>query len=479
MLKKTKIVATLGPASDSQKTIQEMIEAGADVFRFNTKHSDPQWHAERIDRVREVAKKMGISVAILVDLKGPEIRVGQFSGGGMDLEAGEEIYLVSKQQKSLKAKQIEIEELKVVNNLEAGQSVYLDDGFLELRLEKITSQRGERLIKTTVVEGGFLKDKKSINFPGAQIDIPSLIKQDLEFLSMSAKKDVDFVAYSFVRNKTDIEKLREVLKKEGLQTGVISKIESQQAIDNFEEILEASDGIMVARGDLGVELPLEKVPFYQKMMVKRCREEAKPVIVATQMLESMIERPRPTRAEVSDVANAVYDATDAIMLSGETAGGKYPVKSVAVMTQISRFIESKRAISKIEYSGQSLNEVVTYSAYRMMESKFLEDMGIRAFVVFTSTGATPRFLSRFRPKLPIYAVTDQKSTRDQLNLSYGVKAVYRPFPQGHKEMRLTQSALECLRDQQVLKKGDQIVLIYGKHWGQPGESNTIRIEKIQ
>lgn len=471
---KTKIIATIGPVCDSEKKMIELIKAGASIFRFNTKHGSLKWHASRIARLRKVSKELDIPVATMMVLRGPELRVGIFPDGQMKLKQGETVWLRRKAKKKKTDREIVLPELRSVKGLKQGMVVYLDDGFLELKIIKVIGFSG---IETEVIEGGWLKDNKSINFPGARIDLPSLIKKDLQFLSIPNRQEIDFFSYSFVRNRRDILELRKTLKKQGLKAKIIAKIETKLAIDNFEEILKETDAVMIARGDLGVEIPMEEVPFNQKRIIRRCREEAKPVIVATQMLESMIEKPRPTRAEASDVANAVYDATDAIMLSAETAMGKFPIKVVETMVKIASFSEERRVLEKVECKGRNLTEVVSFSAMKMLNNKYFENNHPRGFVVFTDSGVTVRFLSRLRPSIPIFAITDNKQVRDQLCLFYGVCPFYHKFP--HGRIRSTRYALEFLKRKGVLKKDDRVILIYGKQWGIPGGTNTIRVEEIK
>lgn len=473
----TKTIATLGPASDSEKTIKEIIKAGASIFRFNTKHGDLKWHGERINRVRKIAKKLATPVAILVDLRGPELRVGTFVGGQIRLVKNELIHFVAN-PKTCKEKCILIEELPLIKGLKQGNTIYLDDGYLETKVIKISKDR--KNVTARVVEGGFLKNNKGINFPAADLDLPSLIKKDLEYISMPAKQDIDFFGYSFVRNRQDMLELKKAIKKQGLKAKIIAKIETKQAIDNFDEILEEADAIMIARGDLGIEVPLEKVPHYQRMIVKRCREVGKPVIVATQMLESMIEKPRPTRAEVADVASAVYDAADSTMLSGETAGGCFPLKSVQTMRKIIDFIEKQTEMPKIDFKPRHLAEVMTFSAHKIAKNKHdldvINRLNLKGFVVLTDRGATAQFLSRLRPPLPIFALTPNKHVRDQLCLSYGVTPFYFKFPEG--EIKTSKSVLNYLKEKKALKKGDRVIVLYGRTWGVSGQTNTVRVEEI-
>lgn len=474
----TKTIVTLGPASDSEEMIAEMIKAGVSIFRFNTKHGDLKWHGKRIERVRKIAKELATPVTILVDLRGPELRVGVFAGGKIRLAKGEKINFVHKPSEC-KGKCILIEELPLIKGLKPGNTIYLDDGYLETQVTKVS--KNGYCVTARVIEGGFLKNNKGINFPAVKIDLPSLIKKDLEFISMPAKQDIDYFGYSFVRSRQDILELKKAIKKQGLQAKIVAKIETQQALDNFGEILQEADAIMIARGDLGIEIPLEQVPYYQKMIVKKCREAAKPVIVATQMLESMIEKSKPTRAEAADVANAVYDATDSTMLSGETAGGCFPLQAVQTMRNILGFIEQKTESRWINFEPQNLSEMITFSAYKLINNKhkgeFMRKLNIKAFVVFTDTGATARYLSRLRPAMPIYAVTQNKSVQDQLCLCYGIYPTVCQFPQG--EIRSTRFGLNFLKEKKFLQKGDKVIMVYGKQWGVPGETNTIRVEEIK
>jgi pyruvate kinase len=317
-MRKTKIVATIGPACDAPEQIRQMIKAGVNVFRFNMKHSEIEWHSERMERVEHACKELGTRVAILMDLQGPEVRIAEVPDQWQVVENGDTVRFCRPGGNG-----IVLDHPSVFEVLQKGQTVYADDGFLEFLVTKTTHEYAE----AEVVEGGPIKPRKTVNFPGAHLDFAALVEKDLEQLTLTAKHHVDYVALSFVRRAEDVGILRQELSNLKVTSKIIAKIEHPEAIAHFDLILAASDGVMVARGDLGVEYPLEEVPGLQKMIVKRAREEGKPVIVATQMLESMISNPRPTRAEVSDVANAVYEGTDAVMLSAESATGSYPVTS--------------------------------------------------------------------------------------------------------------------------------------------------------
>lgn len=469
LLSKTKIVATVGPACDSQEILEKMILAGVSVFRFNTKHGTHQWHNERMMRVKKASLKVNKPVAILMDLQGPELRIGNLKGDKLELKKGEKVYFSPKEY--LNKKTIIFDYPKILKRIQVNQKIFLADGLFELRV--IKNEGGNILAE--VLEGGTLYSKKNITLPGVNLDLPTLIKRDLENISLAAKNDVDFIALSFVRNKEDIEILRRVLKENNLEAKIIAKIELQEAIKNFEEILLASDGVMVARGDLGVQIPIEKVPFYQKLIIQRCRDVGKPVITATQMLESMIKNPRPTRAEVNDIANTVYDGTDAIMLSAESATGNYPLRAVEVMTKIASFIEEKREASFNNFIGEDQTAAIVLSAYNLINSFFKNDPLFKGFCVFTETGRTVRYLSRLRPSYPIYAFSQSEKVRDQLCLSWGVT----PFFIKKKNINSgipQKEAVFILKERGLIKKGEKIIMIYGSHWGVPGKTNTLKIE---
>ena len=478
---KTKIVATIGPASDSEEKLTEMILAGVDVCRFNMKHGEVSWLDEKMSLIRKICKKLDTSVAILVDLQGQDLRSGKLRGGRLELKKGEKVWLVANQDLVYKTdkKLIVIEVDKVIKVLKKGHIVLLDDGALVLEVVGRKTIKGELHVQSKVIEGGVLTDRKGVNLPGICPDIPVLVKKDFDCLSLTNKKDIDYVGQSFVANKDHIIELKKELKKRGIEAGIVAKIERQEAIENFEEILDESEGIMVARGDLGVEIPLHEVPFWQKHMIKRCREVAKPVITATQMLQSMVENPIPTRAEISDVANAVYDGTDAVMLSAETSMGKYPVKSVQVMNREARFIESKTGYRDIdialpEEDGQTLAMVEAAHTLACNGTKKVLDLA--AMVVLTETGKTARYLSRLKPCLPVLVVSNNPKTRDQLEMSWGTKPYH--FSLGKKSELSIQKVLKFLKAQKELKKGDKVVMVYGDSWGEPGLTSVARIQTV-
>lgn len=468
-MRRTKIVATIGPASDSVHTIGELIDAGLDVFRFNLKHNTTDWHSERLERVETVCQEKQVRVATLLDLQGPEVRIHTVPGGRVRLKPGELVRVSVPGEEG-----VTLDHPEVFSYLTEGQTVYADDGFLEFRVGKV----GKRFADLVVVQGGVLRERKTINFPGAHLSFPTLVERDLERLTLASRYHVDFVALSFVRRVADIRLLKRELKKLAIESKVIAKIEHPDAIASFDAILREADGVMVARGDLGIEYPMEEVPALQKMIVKRCREEGKPVIIATQMLESMIEHPRPTRAEVSDVANAAYEAADAVMLSGETATGTYPVRAVEMMAKIVTKVDETNDAPKVvvdwKLGGQTA--AVVSAAKMLMEYGYRGVCDLEAFVVLSETGRTVEYLSRLRPELPIFALTHNQKTLDQLKLSWGVTPVYYDYS---KEKKLDErKVVQMLLAQGMVTRGKNVVMVYGEALGKPGLTSVIRVQHV-
>ena len=410
--KLTKIVATLGPATETEEIMEALIAAGMNVARFNTKHGTPEWHLERIHRVKAVAKKMGKSIGVLLDLQGPEIRINTKDGASFELKAGETAKFVSTEPGE---KEMNIPS-NVIEALQIGDTVSTDDGACEY---KIIEKDGASVTVQSPINVT-VKHRKTMNTPGIVIDMPSLIENDLIQLDNMTDEDIDYVGLSFVRDTKDIAILRDELKKRNLHADVIAKIENQAALDNLDEIIEAADAVMVARGDLAVEVPFERLAYYQKMIIEKCRTAGKPVITATQMLKSMTTDPRPTRAEVSDVANAIYDGTDAVMLSEETTIGKYPVECVETQAKIASYNEPFSENHLWEWADAGDVSAITYAAFSLLDSR-KEDIDL--VVCLTASGKTARQLSRFRPDVEIKAVTQSKSVYNKLALVYGVEPV--------------------------------------------------------
>ncbi len=466
MQTRTKIVATLGPSSESQQAIAELIEAGATVFRLNAKHSEPEWLEGIIARIRAVAGRR--NVGIMLDLKGPEIRIGEFEAGHAELKEGSTVVFspgeLGSQQKII------LNDTRVLRKIKPGHTFYIDDGKFEFRATSASAGS----VRAKVVRGGKISNHKSVNLPDADLDLPVLEKKDFEMIRLGLKNQVDFFALSFVRNRGDIQSLRRRIA--GSRAKIIAKIERPQAIGNFTEILEEADAIMVARGDLGIEIPLTEVPLVQKDLIRKAREAAKPVITATQMLESMIENPRPTRAEVSDVANAILDGTDAVMLSAETAIGHYPVEAVRVMAQIDESINSKnlRGFRPAHQKPGNTTEAVSQAVDTL--SRYPLDF--KAIVLLTETGRTARMIAKFEPTQPIYGITDDRTTANQMSLLWGVNPRVIKFKHAADTERIFSFVLSVLKSEKALRKGDKVLCISGSIVGRENLTNSIKIHPV-
>lgn len=466
----TKIIATIGPSSDSKKVIESLIRAGAVCFRFNFKHSSLDWHKQRLDRVRQVSKKLGMPVALFIDLQGPEVRIGDLKNDSLSLQQGEKLVLAEKNLAGKKT--IPIPDEKVLQKLKPGNTIYLDDAFIELKV--VGKEKNYFLVE--VIEGGILKSRKGANFPSLDLELDTLVEKDIKALSLAQKEELDFIGLSFVRNEQDIINLKTELKKRKIGAKVIAKIETAQAVQNFDKILNQADAVMVARGDLAVEFAFEKVPAIQKQIIKKCRNASVPVVVATQMLQSMVDNPRPTRAEISDVANAVYDKADCLMLSGESAAGKYPVKALKTMAKIAGFVEKDIEADKLNIATDDISEVITQSAYWVSQSEFAKENQIKKIIVLTETGRTAKLLSRYRPKLDIIAISSRKKTVESLSLSFGIKPYFLKYSHGKKHS--VKKVMSFLKQKRQLKKGEDVIFIHGEKWGTPAGTNTLRIQHI-
>lgn len=466
-MNRTKIVATVGPASDNEKTIAGMLRAGANIFRFNMKHGTPEWHEERIQMAQRVANELGTPVGILIDLQGPEIRINTPDQKPIMVEEGEEILMSTEFVEGKKG--IKVGDQKVIDALDVGDQVLIDDGFFEF--DVVAKDKEGLTIKS---RGNYaVGHRKGMNLPGIKLDLASLIDDDFKRLDMAARNTIDYVALSFVRDAKDIAILREEMKKRKIDAHVCAKIENQTALQNLDEIIEATDSIMIARGDLGIEVPFEELAYWQKTIIHKCRTAGKSVITATQMLNSMVNSVRPTRAEVSDVANAVFDGTDAVMLSGESANGKYPELAVATMRRIVNFNEDKVEVPPVFYERDlSQTETITQAAMSIVD----EDPDLAAVVVFTETGTTARMISRYRPDVPIIAVTQSTKTQEELCLAYGVVPVTMKFPEG--EITTIDPILADLAKAGVVEKGDRVIFIHGERWQTPGLTNTLSIREV-
>lgn len=467
-MRKTKIICTLGPAVDSDERITQIINAGMDCARLNFSHGTREEQEVRLNRVRRIAGELNRHIPILLDTKGPEIRLKDFEGGSVIVEKGSLFTFDTDKETPGTRERIGLTYDKLAKNVEVGTKILVDDGKIEL---KVTAIKGSKVI-CKVITGGKLSNHKSINIPNVEISMPYLNDVDKSDLLFGIEHNVEYIAASFVRCADDLKKLRKFLKDNGGQDiKIISKIENGQGINNFDEILELSDGIMVARGDMGVEINFEKIPAIQKMMIEKCNREGKIVVTATQMLESMTENPRPTRAEVSDVANAIYDGTTVIMLSGESAAGRHPVEAVRTMANIA--VNAENTINYYEkYVDSSadmepnLKNAICASAYNA--AKYLD---AKAIVVLTRSGATANILSRFHPECPVIAATISERGRNQLNLVWGITPV--AAENLDSADKFVEYAVSKAVESRLVKRGDNIVVILASDL--ESDDDTMRI----
>jgi pyruvate kinase len=465
----TKIVATLGPASDSPSLLRRLLEAGADVFRLNASHGTQEKHAERIAAARKAAQEHGKHVGILLDLQGPKIRLEKFELGTCDLLAGS-TFTITVEPVIGNAERASTGYAGFAKDVKAGDRILLADGAVEMRAIKTDGTS----VRCEVILGGEVGDNKGINLPGCQVSAPSLTEKDISDLKFGIEVGVDMVALSFVRTAEDVRQLRQRLDGK-TQIPIVAKIEKPQAWENIDSILAIADGVMVARGDLGVELALERVPFIQKEIIARSRRASKFVITATQMLESMTHNATPTRAEVSDVANAIYDGSDAVMLSAETSVGKHPVEAVQFMARIATEAErSLRARGVQEFqprASPSYAEIVADAAYHAARSA-----SVSAIVVFTASGSSARLISRYRPPDRIYAITPSEAVARYLSIVYGVFPILAPDVSSTDEMMLLSDSLLVAGGE--LRNGDSVVFVAGQPIGRQGSTNMMKLHRI-
>jgi pyruvate kinase len=464
----TKIVATLGPATDAPGVLEQLLAAGVNVFRLNASHGTHEEHAARIEAVRSAARQARAFPGILLDLQGPKIRLGRFAGGTSTLETGA-TFTITTEPVTGNAEIASTGYANFARDVKPGDRILLADGTVELR----AVAKDETSVRTEVVAGGVIGDHKGINLPGVQVSIPSLTEKDLNDLHFGLCAGVDLVALSFVRSAADVQQLRDRLG--GRPVPIVAKIEKPEGWESIEPILNVTDGVMVARGDLGVETALEKVPRIQKSIIRRARRKGRFVITATQMLESMIERPTPTRAEVSDVANAIYDGTDAVMLSAETSMGKYPVEAVRFMARIAAEAEASlrsKGYQDPPHSAQPTSaEILADAAYHAAR-----ESGAAAIVVFTSTGSSARLVSRYRPPVSIYAITPHDTTTRQLSVNYGVTPILAPDVSSTDEMLAQMDRV--MVEGGYLEKGELVVFLAGQPVGRPGTTNLMKLHRV-
>ncbi|SER89580.1 pyruvate kinase [Salipaludibacillus aurantiacus] len=471
-MRKTKIVCTIGPASESKDKLTNIIKAGMNVARLNFSHGDYEEHGARIETIREAAKETGENVALLLDTKGPEIRTQTLEGGEAELEQGSTVR-VSMTEVVGNKDVISVTYPGLINDVHVGSFLLLDDGLIEL---KVTEIKENELI-TEVVNSGVLKNKKGVNVPNVSVNLPGITEKDANDIIFGIEQDVDFIAASFVRRASDVLEIRELLEKHDAgHIQIIPKIENQEGVDNIDEILEVSDGLMVARGDLGVEIPAEDVPLVQKVLIKKCNKLAKPVITATQMLDSMQRNPRPTRAEASDVANAIFDGTDAIMLSGETAAGTYPVESVQTMNNIALKTETALKYEDILRKRSKESEHTVTNAISQSVTHTAQNLRAAAILTSTESGHTARMISKYRPESKIVAVTSNERVSRSLALVWGVHSQVGPAVESTDEM-LQLSVDESLKTG-LVKNGDLVVITAGVPVGEKGTTNLMKVHVI-
>jgi pyruvate kinase len=469
-MRRTKIVCTIGPATESPEMLRALVEAGMNVARLNFSHGTKEQHGERIKQLRQIERERNIPIAILQDLPGPKLRTGPMAKP-VKLQPGQKFVFTTRDVPGSE-EEVNLPYPELVKQAQPGAPIFVDDGQLEFRVESTTSTD----IITTVVVGGILGAHKGINMPGTNIPLPSVTESDIEDLEFGLAHDVDWVAASFVRHASDLEPIKEIIHSSGKPTKLIAKIEKGEAVQEIDAIIEAADGIMIARGDLGVEMPIEKVPALQKEIISKCNLAGKPVITATQMLDSMIHNRRPTRAEVTDVANAILDGTDAVMLSGETAIGEFPIDTVKMMAKIA--IEAERSLNYrqlwLERSQITAKNVTDAIAQATVDIAL--DLEATAIVTPTSSGMTPRAVSKYRPPAPIVAAATSPATYRQLALSWGVYSVLVAPSRNTDDM--LEEAVEGVKRTGLVKEGDIVVLTAGVPAGVPGRTNLIKVHTV-
>ncbi|WP_329287148.1 pyruvate kinase [Streptomyces sp. NBC_01455] len=471
-MRRAKIVCTLGPATDSYDQIKALVDAGMDVARFNLSHGTYAEHEDRYQRVRKAADETGRSIGLLADLQGPKIRLGRFTEGPVLLERGDAFTITVEEGAEGDRHTCGTTYTGLATDVTPGERILVDDGKVCL---EVTTVDGPR-VHTTVIEGGMVSDHKGLNLPGVAVSVPALSDKDEADLRWALRMGFDVIALSFVRTGDDIRDVHRIMDEEGRRLPVIAKVEKPQAVDNIDGIVAAFDGIMVARGDLGVEMPLEQVPIVQKRAIKLARRNAKPVIVATQMLDSMIDHSRPTRAEASDVANAVIDGTDAVMLSGETSVGKYPIATVRTMARIVTAAEEDILATGLPPLTERNKPRTQGGAVARAAAEMGDFLGAKFLVAFTQSGDTVRRLSRYRSPIPLLAFTSDPATRSQLSLTWGVETFLGPHV-GSTDAMVDQVD-ELLLKYGRCRKGDIVVITAGSPPGVSGTTNLVRVHHV-
>ena len=468
--RRTKIVATIGPATQSEEIITDLIKAGVTTFRLNFSHGDHKDHQERIKTIRKVSEKLDLDIGILQDLQGPKIRLGRFKDGPVKVKKGDKFSLTSNEVECTK-NIANVTYNKLAQEVTSGKRILLDDGKIEMIVEKVDI--GNNLLECKVTVGGVLSNNKGVNFPDVQLSVKALTDKDIEDLEFGLTAGVDWIALSFVRNPSDINEIKNLINKNGHSIPVVAKIEKFEAIDQIDSILPLCDGVMVARGDLGVEMPAEEVPLLQKELIRKANTLGIPIITATQMLDSMASNPRPTRAEVSDVANAILDGTDAVMLSNETAVGDYPVEAVETMATIARRIERDYPLKAIESHLPS----TIPNAISAAVSNIARQLDAGAIIPLTKSGSTARNVSKFRPPTPILATTTERSVARRLQLVWGVTPLL--VKNDDRTAKTFSIAMQIAQELGILKQGDLVVQTAGTLTGISGSTDLIKVGLVR
>lgn len=467
--KRTKVICTIGPSSETKEVLNKLIDAGLNVCRLNFSHGSYEEHQKKIDIIKELREQKELPISILLDTKGPEIRTGDFSTKDVLLETGQK-FTITMEECIGDNFRCTVTYKDLIHDVKIGDKILIDDGLVAMEVVEIT----DKDIICVVLNTGILNNKKGVNLPGVMVNLPAITAKDKSDIIFGIKNDIDYIAASFVRKATDILAIREILEENGAEDiKIIAKIENQEGIDNISEILEVADGIMVARGDLGVEVPTEEIPILQKEIIRACNRMSKPVITATQMLDSMMRNPRPTRAEVTDVANAIFDGTDAIMLSGETASGKYPVEAVETMTRIARTTESRIDYDNNLLQRKTYKETTITNAISHATCTTCSDLNAKAIVTATSGGYTARMVSSYRPKSPIIASTNNKKAYQQMSLLWGVFPIINSNSSSTTEI-IDESVEQAIK-QHLINNGDLVIITAGVPVGKSGTTNLLKV----
>ncbi len=471
-MKKTKIVCTIGPASESEQTLKEMFKAGLNVCRLNFSHGTHEEHKVKIDRIKKVRAELNLPISIMLDTKGPEIRLGNFEKP-VTIEQGQE-YILTTRDVTGTNQICSISYKNLTKDIKLKNRILINDGMLELHVIEILNDTD---IECVAINSGVLSSKKGVNIPGLRVNIPYMSEKDIADIQFAVENDLDFIAASFVQNADDVMQIKNILDKYDSKIGIIAKIENQEGLDNIDSILEVADGLMVARGDLGVEIPPEKIPHEQKKLIRKANLAGKPVITATQMLESMTHHLRPTRAEVTDVANAILDGTSAVMLSGETAAGEYPIETVAMMNSIAITTEATLDYEKLFAENVSIHETTITNALSMATCSTALALDANVIITASASGITPRALSKFKPAIPIIAITPSERVMRKLSLEWDVYPVLSPAIQSTDNM--FDICSKIAKDAGYVKAGDLAILTAGIPIGKAGSTNLLKVQTIE